>query len=73
MKNSETQFQCLPTTWYVSIEWQLTVFIAPVLIFILKKNEKLGLAVIGSLIAASVIGAGVLSYVRGDIIVDNLK
>jgi peptidoglycan/LPS O-acetylase OafA/YrhL len=69
----EYQFQCLPPTWYVSIEWQLTIFIAPVLICILKKNEKVGLSVIGSLIAASVIGAGVLSYLRGDVAVDSLK
>jgi peptidoglycan/LPS O-acetylase OafA/YrhL len=58
------------TTWYMSTEWHMTIIIAPVLICILKRNEKLGVNVIGSLIAASVIGAGVWTFSRREVAAD---
>ena len=58
------------TTWYVSIEWQLTIFIAPMLIYLLSKHEKLGLAFIVSLIAAIPISVGIWSYIRRDVFSD---
>lgn len=60
------------TTWYISIEWQLTIFVAPVLIYLLKKHENLGLASIVSLIAGSAIGVGVWCYLREEVAADNI-
>jgi hypothetical protein len=68
-----TTFQCMMTTWYISIEWQLTVFVAPVLIYLLNKHENLGLASIISLIAGSAIGVGVwFGFYRQDVAADNI-
>jgi hypothetical protein len=70
--DSVWNFQCLMTTWYVSIEWQLTIVIAPVLIYILKRHKRLGLTFIVSLIATSALGVGVWTYMRGELAENNI-
>lgn len=35
-----SSLQCMLTTWYLSVDWQMTVFVAPILIYMLWKFGK---------------------------------
>jgi len=46
-------FQCLHTTWYISVDWQMTALVAPALIYLLWKFYRVTEALIEILIISS--------------------
>lgn len=54
--------QCMHTTWYISVEWQMTVFVAPVLIYLLWKCGRRIVTLIAALIVVSSLYAVKIAY-----------
>jgi peptidoglycan/LPS O-acetylase OafA/YrhL len=53
---------CLHTTWYLSVEWQVTIFISPVLIYLISKYGKNGVTFVEALVVMSSLYAVWVSY-----------
>jgi hypothetical protein len=58
------------TTWYVSSDWHLTVFIAPMLVYFLWKHEDAAKITIKSLIICSSVLVGIWAFMNEFVIGD---